>query len=459
MWSPTHIDPKKPKYLAIADALELDIANGKIFPGEQLPPQRELADHLLVNLSTVSRAYKEAARRGLTTGTVGKGTFVSSDVSVNREMIQTTQKELGQIEMGLVLPLYSCDPDMQQRVIQLSAHHDLSSYAKYSEPFGLQEHLQTGAYWGHRFGFSVSPDRIVVTAGAQHALTCAFISCFKPGSRIAVDHLTYPGLKALATMMHLRLVPIEIDQQGMSAEQLDRACRRDAIEGIYLMPSCHNPTGIAMSDKRREHIIALIKRHNLLLLEDDAYYFTADEQKPALSSQLPDHSIFIAGFSKILFPGLRSAFVITSTKIRDKLASAVINTIWMAPTFNTSLLCQAIEDGTVDAVIEHKQQEAKARNAMIHARFSCPTTTSPAASFFQWCKLPGAWTGIVFEERARESGVNVFCGEKFAVGNQSVHDYIRIAVTSPGSRQELSIAISLLNETLETELWPINGIN
>ncbi|BHH83506.1 aminotransferase-like domain-containing protein [Desulforhopalus sp. 52FAK] len=459
MWKATDINLRSPKYLSIADALESDISAGNVLAGEQLPPQRELADQLSVNLSTVSRAYRVAENRGLISGIVGKGTFVSTDVSINPEMIPIEKHNLKQIELGVVSPLHSLDPDLQPRLIKLSTNHDLASYARYTEPSGLSQHLQIGAEWASRFSLSMRPDLVVVTAGAQHALTCTFIACFRPESRIAVDCLSYPGLKALASMMNIRLVPINMDENGMIPDSLNSACNSHPIEGIYLMPSCHNPTGITMGERRRIEIIELIKKHRLLLIEDDAYYFTSENPQPALSSFIPDNSIFIANFSKILFAGLRSAFVFSSPKIREQLIRAVLNTIWMAPSLNTAILCDVIEDGTIDQVIKAKLKEAKSRNSIVGSTLPFQYPLPPTQKFYQWYQLPKPWSAAQFETYALRRGVNIFCGEKFGVGNQAIGQYVRLAITSPETRQDLSVGLAILKDILQIGHLDVDGIN
>lgn len=459
MWNPENFELRSPKYMSIADALEVDISTGRVVAGEQLPPQRELADKLSINLSTVSRAYREAEKRGLISGIVGKGTFVSTDISIKPEMISTKAQSLNHIEMGVVSPLHSLDPDLQPRLIKLSTSHNLASYSRYTEPSGLAEHLEVGVYWAGRFGLSIKPERVLVTAGAQHALMCALLSCFKPGSRIAVDCLSYPGLKALTAMMNIRLVPINMDENGMIPDSLNTACKSNHIEGIYLMPSCHNPTGITLGDKRRIALVDLIKKHQLLLIEDDAYYFTSENQRPALSSYIPNNSIFIANFSKILFSGLRSAFVFTSPKIRALLTRAVLNTIWMAPSLNTAILCDVIKDGTINQIIEAKLKEAKSRNIVVNSILPFQFIIPPSQKFYRWYQLPEPWTASLFEAYASQRGVNVFCGEKFTVGNQSVGRYVRLAITSPETRQGLAVGLTVLKDILQTGCFDIAGIN
>src|SRR5215472_9605695 len=76
IWAPDLSRRRGPRYLAIADAIADDVASGQLKPGIRLPTHRDLADSLGVTVGTVSRGYDEAARRGLLSGEVGRGTFV-----------------------------------------------------------------------------------------------------------------------------------------------------------------------------------------------------------------------------------------------------------------------------------------------------------------------------------------------------------------------------------------------
>ena len=82
-WKPSLQFGSKPLYIELTEQLEQDIANGILRPGTKLPPQRELADYLDINVSTVSRAFKLCSQKGLLSGTVGCGTFVAYDVTTN----------------------------------------------------------------------------------------------------------------------------------------------------------------------------------------------------------------------------------------------------------------------------------------------------------------------------------------------------------------------------------------
>ncbi|MEI6101595.1 MAG: GntR family transcriptional regulator, partial [Eubacteriales bacterium] len=113
MWDLKTIDTDKPLYIAIAEALERDIKAGVLKSGEKIPTHRELAKIVGVNVTTATRAYNEAEKRGLITSIVGNGTFVTSDLGNNPSLFIPERRTIEQIEMGLVLPLYSAEPDIK----------------------------------------------------------------------------------------------------------------------------------------------------------------------------------------------------------------------------------------------------------------------------------------------------------------------------------------------------------
>ena len=205
---------------------------------------------------------------------------------------------------------------------------------RYSDPRGLPEHRQAGANWAGRYGLDAIAEDVIVCAGAQHGLTCCLSGLFRAGDRIATDALTYPGMKTLASMLGIRLVPIAMDEQGMMPEALDAACRRDTIKGVYLMPGVHNPTTATMSSKRRDDIARRAEVHDLIIIEDDAYDLTDPGEQTPVGSRARHRSVYVAGMSKSLAAGLRVAFLVAPKPFLKPLAQAVLNTIWMAPPLN-----------------------------------------------------------------------------------------------------------------------------
>ncbi len=89
MWDLKIINTDKSLYIAIADAMERDIRQGILKAGERLPSQRDLAKKVGVNVTTITRAYKEAEKRGLVASTVGSGTYISSDLGFSPSLYNT----------------------------------------------------------------------------------------------------------------------------------------------------------------------------------------------------------------------------------------------------------------------------------------------------------------------------------------------------------------------------------
>ncbi len=448
IWCPNIQNSEGPLYKRLADAIEQDIFSGRLHPGRKLPTHRDLAGLLKMNVTTVTRGYKEAEKRGLIGATVGRGTYVSSDAGTNSAMVSHEPHAPGMIELGLVTPLYHLDPDLNGGLQKMCRRRDTSTLLQYVDPAGLPEHRRVGAEWAKRFGLEVTAEGIVVCSGAQHALTCALSSLFRPGDRIATDKLTYPGMKTLAAMLGLRLVPVEMDESGMVAESLDRICRREEIKGIYLIPGVHNPTTITVSESRRKALAKIVLRYGLIAIEDDAYDLTRPGVTPPLSVLVPENGVYIAGISKALAAGLRVAFVAVPSRYRKALYEAVLNTMWMAPPLNVELITIWIKDGTVDKVMKLKRAEAAKRFELAGKILSEYSFRGISTGFFIWLSLPAPWTGAQFELRMRELGVNVFGAEKFTVGDAAAPAAARVSLTGTKSLDELATGLRLIKRVL-----------
>ena len=118
-WRPKIERGKKALYLMIAEQLENDIKQGVILPGTKLPPQRELADFLDVNVSTVSKAFKQCELKGLLTSTIGSGTFVSYDATTN-SYIMPGKKDLEMIEMASIFPDMGANEEIVEKLKEIS---------------------------------------------------------------------------------------------------------------------------------------------------------------------------------------------------------------------------------------------------------------------------------------------------------------------------------------------------
>src|SRR4051812_29577300 len=209
MWLPDLEGRRGPVYRAIADAIDEGVLNGTLRAGARLPPHRDLADHLGVTVTTITRAYTEAARRGLTSGHVGRGTFIRG----------TESEDLGNDTGLLDLSINILMPD--QEVARLEARLFQRRVLPWTQILGYVpsrghlRHRQAMATWLAKGGLVVDPDRLVLTGGAQHAIASSFAAVLKAGDTLLTEELTYSGARVLAEQMQLKLRGVALDAEGL----------------------------------------------------------------------------------------------------------------------------------------------------------------------------------------------------------------------------------------------------
>ncbi len=184
-WKPTLNKMEKPIYRALARQLEQDIVKGVLLPGTKLPPQRELADYLDVNVSTVSKAFKACELKGLLSAAVGSGTFVSYDALSNAYLLEDTKpKHL--IEMGATLPDNASYEPLQLQLKSMLQETDYEKWFGYGRAGESLWQKDAAIKLIQRGGFETTVDHILFANGGQNAIAATLASLCKPGDRIGV---------------------------------------------------------------------------------------------------------------------------------------------------------------------------------------------------------------------------------------------------------------------------------
>ncbi|HEY5598555.1 MAG TPA: PLP-dependent aminotransferase family protein, partial [Kiloniellales bacterium] len=359
-WQPNLARSIGPRYVAIADALAADIAAGLCKQGERLPTHRELAWRLGVTIGTVSRAYAEAARRGLISGEVGRGTYVRTVApAVAQAMAGGASEAEAAIDMTLNFPpAVGLSAVLADTLRAMAADPGTPALLRYHPNGGLAAHRAAGAEWLARSGVSVPAERVLVTAGAQHGVTVVLAALTRPGDRILTEEITYPGVQLIARLLGLQLDPLSLDEHGIQPEALEAACRRGGHRALYCIPTLHNPTTATMPAERRQAIVDIARRHGLPIVEDDIFRRLAVTPPPTLWSLAPELVYYVTGLSKTTAPGLRVGFVAAPTVAVDRLASAIRTTCWIAPPVAVDIASRWIADGTAERILEESLRES-----------------------------------------------------------------------------------------------------
>lgn len=213
-----------------------------------------------ISLLRWARAVRLLVSRGLGVGEVGRGSFVRAPAQTASAAFRPEPVAEGVIDLSRnTMPLPGLAARFQATALAiLRREPDLATYRARDK---MMADRAAGAAWLSREGqIPNDPSRIVVCAGAQHAAIVALMATTRPGDTIGVEALTWPGIKAAAAALHLRLVPIPMDEHGLRPRALLRGAVQHRIRALYCMPGPQNPTSAVMPQERREMVAALARR-------------------------------------------------------------------------------------------------------------------------------------------------------------------------------------------------------
>ena len=450
-WKPDRSMLKRPFYLSIAQTLESDIANGFLAPGTKLPPQRELADFLDINFTTITRSYKICELKGLIYAVTGSGTFVSPNAT--RSITISTDKFSGScIELGFVASFEQCNSMILETTKKVMEKRYLEQLFNYDNPTGIPHQKMAGLNWMESFGIHADTEHMAIVSGAQNALAITLSALFEPGNRIAVDFYTYSNFIELSKMFHIQLVPIFGDENGMLPNELENQCRLNDIHGIFLMPSCSNPTTIMISDNRKKELAKVIEKFKLIVIEDDIHAFLTagivSDYKQPVFQLLPDQTIYICSTSKSICSGLRVAYMAFGHRFKEKILKGIFNINVKTSSLDGEIITELILSGKANEIVAEKKKLAEAANSIFTKYFPEIPCFGHPLSFCRWLPILKNNNAQELEENLLKKGIRVFHSDRFLSGSSTPDKFLRIALASTKSLDELKIGLEILKSQL-----------
>ena len=462
MWSPDLNAFSGPRYLAIVSAIAEDVERGNLKAGDQMPTHRDLASLLGVTTATITRAYTEAAKRGLLVGETGRGTFVKPSLLHDSSRGRSSAEEENVVDFSLNLPPISPgDPlakALTKTLTNLATRPGLSAMMTYQPTMGLERHREAGAAWAARSGLRVDSEQVMICTGALHAMTVVFSTITKPGDSVFTESLTYPGMKNLAHLLHLRLKGLPTDEEGIIPEAFENACQNETARVLYTIPTIQNPLGTVMSEERRRRIAAIAGAYNIAIVEDDVHSFMLSSPPPPLSSFAPENSYYILSISKSIAPGMRIAYLVGPERMVEPLATSLRATVWMTPPLMAEIAAEWIRDGTADRLIEQKRSEASARQLIASEILDGFDFDAHPLSFHLWLHLPEPWRSNEFVSQLRRRGVLVTPAEAFVPGREEPPHAVRVCIGAPRSRAQLEKGLGIIRTVLKESPDPYLSI-
>ncbi|MBV2164727.1 MAG: PLP-dependent aminotransferase family protein [Comamonas sp.] len=430
-------------YQAFAEHTAQLIADGVLRPGERLPSVRQACKAHAISQATVTQAYHLLESRGLVEARPKSGYFVraqlgrklpqpplpsqaggSTDLAVSDFIFQI----LTSVRDPSITPLGSIFPDPQLFPLDKLGRF-LAAAARKFDPLAAITDLPPGneelrrqlalRYLAH--GASVSPQEIVITAGAMEGLSLCLQALTRPGDLVAIESPTfYAGLQACE---RLGLKVIEIPshpRDGVSLDALADALRRHPVKACLFSLNFANPTGAQVSDANKQALLDLLRQHQVPLIEDDVYgelYFGTDAPLPSKALDTDGLVLHVSSFSKCLAPGYRLGWV-AAGRFAQQVQRQKYSTSLATAAPIQAALADYLKYGSFDNHLRHLRTKLMAQKAQLVAgiekHLPAPfAMTQPGGGYFLWLSLPGTDTLQVHQE-ALAQGISIAPGPIFS---------------------------------------------
>jgi DNA-binding transcriptional MocR family regulator len=430
MWIPKPEELKRPAYRSLIEAVTGAVNAGKLKPGDKLPTHRDLAYRLGISVQTVSRAYDELSARGIIAGEVGRGTFVRPSSGDARPPFLPEGHYDQLVDCSILKPV--CDQihvdHMKKALTQLGSDVLGSAVLSFRPSVALNDYRSSALKWLRICGLSPREESVLLTNGNTSAMTVALMSAASPGELVVTEEIGHHTLKPLCRYLGLRLKGLRIDTEGIVPEDFDDACRATAVRALFLMPSGLNPTAAVMSLQRRRELVAIAVRHDVLIVESDAWGPLQPDRPVPIAALAPDRTFYFTGFSKCIMPGLRSGYLVVPEQFETAAGNRHLVTNWMATPIIADIAARWIENGTAEHLLDWQIAALGRRNQLADEVLAGVDFRASPNGLHIWLPLPDLWTESEFVAHARLNGVAVAPGSSFTVSDTPKPAAVRICI-------------------------------
>ncbi|MDD2695759.1 MAG: PLP-dependent aminotransferase family protein [Anaerolineales bacterium] len=319
-----------------------------------------------------------------------------------------------------------------------------------------------------RYNITITPENILITSGSQQALDLLGKIFINRGDRILVESPTYMGALQAWNAYGAEYVSVPSDKHGMITDALEEALRYGP-KFIYVLPNFQNPTGITLTQERRQKLVQLADRYGVPIIEDDPYGQLRYEGEHLPSIVVLDgqfrgnhndicyrgNVIYLSTFSKILSPGLRLAWMVAPPEVIRKLVQAKQGADLHTATFNQVVAHEISKGGFLDEHIKVIRAVYKERrDAMLAAmdRYFPPEVdwTQPEGGLFLWGTMPKYLRASEVLKEAIEQKVAFVPGDSF-FPNGGGHNTMRINF-SYATPEKIQEGIQRLGDVLHRQV-------
>lgn len=443
------VDADGPLYRRLADGIADAVRTGRLPAGTVLPPERQVAEALVVSRSTVVAAFDLCKAQGHLVARQGSGTWVPEQHRApdegNVALVEALEGHAIVRELSDAPPdtieftaaVLACAPEVTRastaidpRLLQrASAGHGY-------HPMGVEVLRERVAAHLTAMGLPSTPQQVLITTGATQATQLAARLYLEPGATALVETPTYAGAIDVLHAAGARLQGVDHDEHGVRTDLLADALARSLPRLVYLVPDFHNPTGRMLAAHRRRDVARLAASSHVPIVEDlvQRHLWLDSPPPPPIASYEPDAPILTTGsFSKVFWGGLRVGWIRASEATIARLARIKAVVDFGTPVVAQVLAAQLLPQ--LEDVAARRRDELAEGFAVLTAALAehLPDWrwTAPHGGPSVWVQLP-APRADELARRATAHGVAVVPGTTFALGDQRYADRLRLPfVASP----------------------------
>ncbi len=412
------LDPESGKPLTgqLYEQLRQAITRGRLLPGDQLVPSRQLADELGVSRHTVTTAYGRLVAEGYAEGRAGGGSVVASPSPVPSTGAGTAAalrpgRRFAGWSPYFRPPPYGCRFDLRPGLSDSAlfpaamwrrrvAAAVAAEHREYGDPAGRIRLRRAIAGWVARSrSVAAGEDTVVVTCGAQHAIDLAARVLLEPGDCVAVEDPGYVPVVRLFGALGARVVGVPVDDQGLIVDLLPPSARI-----VYVTPSHQYPLGMTMSMPRRRALLRWAERHDAAVIEDDydtEFRYVDRPLEPLQALDANGRVVYVGSFSKTFSPSVRLGFAVVPRSLAGPVAALRQLIDWHPPIAMQTALAGFIDDGLLDKHIRRSRRVYAERHHILTEALS----GSLAGHLTAHASNAGLHVAAVLREGLRENEV------------------------------------------------------
>ena len=330
-------------YQQVISFIEHQQRIGVLRPGDKLPSLRKLSRQFDISVPTVKQAYLELERQGTISARPQSGYYLkaqqtktlqprpslwhsTSPVEVKcRSLIEQVHDALhmpNTVALGISNPINCHPPDKSlARLMRAVISKNSEKAVSYGPISGCPKLRLQLAYRYQEMGVMAMPDEIIITNGAQEALSIALQSVAKAGDIIAIESPCFFGIIELIESLDTKALEVyTCPEKGVCIDKLSTVIKQHNIKACLFSTAINNPLGSMMSNSQRQAMVQLLEKNNIVLIEDDVYsdlYFNEQRPKPAQYFSEKGLVITCSSFSKTAAPGYRIGWLM-SAKFEEK---------------------------------------------------------------------------------------------------------------------------------------------